>query len=625
MAGKDDLVLKVSADTSQVASGLQPMQTALDGMVTDIQKAEHELQTLDALDVRPEIEISIHQQAIDNAKTEIKTLRDKIAENVVLGVDTKDFEKRVRDLAGTVRALEKDMEKKVDIDVEVKNEEEELRGLEALRSGALSAGDAFGHLDGSAESLGGIAREIVPFLGDLNETMVDIRGRAEEAGHGMGRFGSIISGLTGVMAGPWGIAIAAGVGLLSAFASSSDDAKDSTDDLTDSINTQAGAFDEANRKSIAKKLEDKGLLELAQRLGISTRDLVSATLGDAEAKRNIMGIEAQRLETLKEFNAQQQQNAGSRQTEKDLQDFAAGYEALAGSVSGAADKQARMNQAVGESTTAMDGAASSAKDSAGAVSDGASAWDEYSSKISEAQSHLDGLISSLGIFNGQFANAQEATINFQEKLRGLKEAVDDVDKSQKSNLTTFNLSNEQQAKSATLITDAAKSLEQMTSARLADAHGNQAAINSILTDYQKQRTSLQDTADKLGLSKTAAKQYIDKLLETPDELKSKVEVTNVKESEQQVDHFTRDRTIDVELMPYIDPTKVRSQISSVQSIIDAHAISFNSYTPPTTVPPPVSVSPHIYLDSRPIAAVMSTQVQVMVNGAVRATTEGGRL
>lgn len=93
-----------------------------------------------------------------------------------------------------------------------------------------------------------------------------------------------LAGTKAFLAGPWGIAIMAAVGLVGAFALSQRAAASRAAELADALDLQKGALDENNRATIANRLEKEGLLKTAQDLGVNTQDLISAILGDKDAQ-----------------------------------------------------------------------------------------------------------------------------------------------------------------------------------------------------------------------------------------------------------------------------------------------------------------------------------------------------
>ena len=89
------------------------------------------------------------------------------------------------------------------------------------------------------------------------------------------------------IAGPWGLAIAGAIGLVAAFTMGQQEAANRVKELAEALDFQKGALDENNRKVIAAKLEEEGLLKLAKDLNVNTETLTSAILGNADAREQL--------------------------------------------------------------------------------------------------------------------------------------------------------------------------------------------------------------------------------------------------------------------------------------------------------------------------------------------------
>ncbi len=95
--------------------------------------------------------------------------------------------------------------------------------------------------------------------------------------------GGIGSSLLSAFGGPVGLAIT-GVGVaVSAFASAHAAAQQEVEDLTATLDEQTGAITENTREFVVNKAEKEGLLKIADELGISTSQYVSALLGEPAA------------------------------------------------------------------------------------------------------------------------------------------------------------------------------------------------------------------------------------------------------------------------------------------------------------------------------------------------------
>lgn len=110
------------------------------------------------------------------------------------------------------------------------------------------------------------------------------------AGGGLSLVKSGVNGLIGALGGPWGLAIGAAglvLGQLAAehqrAAEAEQQHKANVDSLTGSLNQLTGATTEATRASMADRAEKEGLLQDAQKAGVSAGLVTDAMMGQADA------------------------------------------------------------------------------------------------------------------------------------------------------------------------------------------------------------------------------------------------------------------------------------------------------------------------------------------------------
>jgi len=121
MARGDDLILKISADTSAVASGLAPMNDALDTLDANAHEASDQLSKLDKMNVSPTVDVDIRDEAIAKARQDIERLRDDVAHGVEMGLDTRAAQREISSLQSAIKKLTSEPET-VEIDVDVDKE-----------------------------------------------------------------------------------------------------------------------------------------------------------------------------------------------------------------------------------------------------------------------------------------------------------------------------------------------------------------------------------------------------------------------------------------------------------------------------------------------------------------------
>jgi hypothetical protein len=89
--------------------------------------------------------------------------------------------------------------------------------------------------------------------------------------------------LTGSLGGPWGAAAGAAVGLLLDMNDKSAHFKVNMDDLTATLDQNTGAITKNTQAYVAQQLQQQGILDDAQRLGLNLEDVTKAALGNADA------------------------------------------------------------------------------------------------------------------------------------------------------------------------------------------------------------------------------------------------------------------------------------------------------------------------------------------------------
>lgn len=117
---------------------------------------------------------------------------------------------------------------------------------------------------------------------------------ASGAAQGVGLQNTAMLGLAGTMAGPWGAAAGAAVGLILDFKAAQDAAAASAKSLADTLDQQTGAVTEATRANIIDQISGEDIENL-RNAGVSVNELTTAILGGTDAYQKF--AEAQNLQT----------------------------------------------------------------------------------------------------------------------------------------------------------------------------------------------------------------------------------------------------------------------------------------------------------------------------------------
>jgi hypothetical protein len=95
--------------------------------------------------------------------------------------------------------------------------------------------------------------------------------------------GTALKGVSGMLAGPWGLAITAGIAMIGAFAAGQHEAKAEADQLRDTLDKQTGALTRMTRQQVAQMLADKGVIDMAKTKGHDLEALTNAVLAGDKA------------------------------------------------------------------------------------------------------------------------------------------------------------------------------------------------------------------------------------------------------------------------------------------------------------------------------------------------------
>lgn len=110
------------------------------------------------------------------------------------------------------------------------------------------------------------------------------------AAAGAGKRGGRLAGAaSGIVGGPWGLALTGSVAVLAAFADAQAEAEAQVDGLRDSLNEQTGAITGNTKAFMARTLEDEGVLSDARDLGLNLELVTKAALGNKKAVADLNG------------------------------------------------------------------------------------------------------------------------------------------------------------------------------------------------------------------------------------------------------------------------------------------------------------------------------------------------
>lgn len=372
----------------------------------------------------------------------------------------------------------------------------------ALRGPMANFGTAFG-------SMADTARLKMMYLRDA---VSSTSAAATTARRGM-------SGLVGLLGGPWGIAITGAVTGLSLLASGNGDAaqaeaahEERVRSLTDAFRESNGVVTESIRMQVAQQAQNEGLFTTATRAGLGVDTMTDALLGNEQSlDRVVTGLRAY-AESLRERG-----EVGSRQRDEIMAEAVAVDEAveaiigLSGETGIAAEKARELERAVSGVTTPTRLLGQVSEYAAGLTGDLASAAGTAADQIGDAKRAVDTFNTSLDILTGGTISAIEAESNFQAAVDAAKDAVDDLDGSVLTARGSLNLQSESGRRAADVLLDVRNSGNQL----IATLKQQGATEDEVRAADRRLRESFIETARQMGIGQREAEELADDILGIP--------------------------------------------------------------------------------------------------------------
>lgn len=423
-----------------------------------------------------------------------------------------------------------------------------------------TTGTVIGGVASAASLAGGAFFLAAPKIIAFRESLTQLGPRGQAAG-------KALTGVGSVLTGPWGLAIAGGITALGIFAARHADAKREVDALTEAIKADGNAIGEHTREVVVARLEQEGLLKVAQEMGVNTKDLVEALLGNADAQDQVnqqlakfdkpAQDAAKRATDLArgahdlggESNALTQ--GLEAQTEATFRQASAA-DALRGKLhplqeqlDAARESAKREADASGEAADETAGLGSSAAGAAGSVSDLGGAVGDTTGELEDQKKAVDDLKDALDDLNDANIAAMDAEIGYQDALADANErlgkraeitaeirdkqaelAKTDDPEARKRLTEDIAALNKELAGYAGGLDVTTEAGRRNSDALLGIAEAAQERAQALLDEGKSEaefraslaqsRAALIAMAEKFGLSKQEAKEFADQVLQIPD-------------------------------------------------------------------------------------------------------------
>ncbi|MEU0236785.1 hypothetical protein ABZ234_03775 [Nocardiopsis sp. NPDC006198] len=336
-------------------------------------------------------------------------------------------------------------------------------------------------------------RELPGHIREYTSSLSTVGTNATTAATGTSRFSGALSGAVGALGGPWGIAIAAGVIALGAFATAKARARQETEAYTAAIQADAGALGESARALAVKNLEEEETLQLAERLGFSTDRVTDAVLRQGGAYEEVVGSIDEQIAAYDRMY-----DAGE-----------ISHQQWSGSVT----QLMELRDAIDEEATAVDGAGESYRRQTEAMGPVREGQDELNASMAEGAFQARDLRTALDALTGAHVSAVEAESNFQA-------AVDAATASIATNGSTLDLNTEQgRANEATL-----RQIRDTTIANTEATRLNGESVAEQTATAARGREEFVRVARQMGLTSTEAEDLADEYLGIPSDVRTAIEV-----------------------------------------------------------------------------------------------------
>ncbi len=372
----------------------------------------------------------------------------------------------------------------------------------------------------------GIARKAMDLLANSNfgtnvrEQFAEAVSGAVEAaavsGKSVGGIKKVGIGLGALVksVGPVGIALTVGAGLLALFGQKSREADARVGDLTKSINEQGGAISKSNRESAAQILATNGILEAGRKVGLDTRLLTSAYLGNQDARKKVN-------DAVNAGIAQAPQASRAVQTSQSLtkEQISAYFDLrnALGVVFTEYDK----------STTAQATIAAATEDVTAKTRTWTTVAEDNKEKLDAQKAASDRLKTSIDLLSGaniDVTTAQIAYIKAQQALTaGIKETTDankGKKRSDQENVTSLDAVTASGQKNLTNITALAQAAGAYATA-VAQRSSSEEAGRLVL---DKARTAFAAQAKSIGFTKTQVDALVAAYFRVPARVPTKLEL-----------------------------------------------------------------------------------------------------
>jgi hypothetical protein len=320
----------------------------------------------------------------------------------------------------------------------------------------------------------------------------------------VGGFKAAAGGLLGMLGGPWGLAITGatvGLGFLVNWLGKSDE---STKRATQATQGYAGALEQANgvinetvRQSAAKAAQDAGLLDVADKVGISLSTVTTAITTQGTA---LDSTRAKLAQYIAEHTIQLDANTvGLDKDGEAAQRALTALNLLSGQTNTTKSDQEQLGRATEAGTATQQTFAQQTEATRTA--------------LDEAKQAIDGYKLSLDILTGDSVSMMQVEAALNDAISAGKDAMDKLGGSVLDASGQLNLQSENGRKAADVLLDVRNSGNELISTMIQQG----ATTDEVQAKDAQLRQSFLNTAAQMGITGQNAQNLADKILGIPKE------------------------------------------------------------------------------------------------------------
>ncbi|MGB0189819.1 MAG: phage tail tape measure protein, partial [Nocardioides sp.] len=332
--------------------------------------------------------------------------------------------------------------------------------------------------------------------------------------------GTRLAAMGSMLAGPWGIALLAGITAVGIFGAKQGAAARQIDAVKATLDDQTGMLTANSRAWAVNFLADEGMLARAKDLGVELSLVTDAALGNADA---LSALEAMQGELEASIQAATEASDGDTQakiqaTQADtqrLQSLTRLIKVLTdtnGVVADAREEWELEQDAMGKATDASGKATDGQQRLTGAWQGGADAAGELGEEVRTLGEDLEDLSSN-------YLDNRAAGRAIRDQLREIRRATAEYREEHGSLAGAFARGTESGDGFASML----DSLAQDYQRQIAATEKLTGSEDAVMRTYRQSREALKEVAKQLGMTEEAAKRYVNEVLGAPEIVRTRFE------------------------------------------------------------------------------------------------------